>query len=172
MAFSEGATVVDSNGDITETNGTSEKNTAGSHSKGTYTKANHLEIWALTMLIDAPPAKDPAVDEVTELLKGLNKKKKSSKKPKEEAVDGADEPAPAAEGEFDPSALKKKKKKKLSKPVEDDFEAKLAEAGVNENGEAIDDSSATAAPQEEAGGDMLLGTGIWSHGEVVSQHVF
>lgn len=94
----------------------------------------------------------------------MGKKKKSSKKPKDEA-EGADEPTPTADGEFDPTALKKKKKKKVAKPAEaDDFEAKLAEAGVNENGEATEE--ATSVPEEEVvEGDMVAGTGIWSHDE-------
>ena len=100
----------------------------------------------------------------------MNKKKKSSKKSKEskdsEAAEEGGEPAPAADGEFDPTALKKKKKKKVAKPAEDEFEAKLAEAGVNENGEAADDTGAKTAPElEEMGGDMFQGTGIWSHNE-------
>ena len=106
------------------------------------------------------------MDEVNELFKGLGKKKKSFKKPKDDAADGGDEAAPAADGEFDPTALKKKKKKKPAKATEaDDFEAKLAEAGVNENGEATGD--AAQAPQEEEliDGDMMLGTGIWAHNE-------
>ena len=117
---------------------------------------------------ETTPAKDPAVDEVTDLFKGLGKKKKSSKKPKDESADGADEAAPAADGEFDPTALKKKKKKKPTKAAEaDDFEAKLAEAGVNENGE--EDADGKAAPQqaedEDMEGDMVAGTGIWGHNE-------
>ena len=112
--------------------------------------------------------KDNTVDEVTDLFKGLGKKKKSSKKPKDEAADGGDEAAPAADGEFDPTALKKKKKKKPAKAAEaDDFEAKLAEAGVNENGEV--DANAKSAPQEgqeeEIESDMVAGTGIWAHNE-------
>lgn len=117
---------------------------------------------------DAAPAKDTPIDEVTDLFKGLGKKKKSSKKPKDEATDGGDEATPAADGEFDPTALKKKKKKKPAKAAEaDDFEAKLAEAGVNENGEV--DTDGKAAPQEaehqEMDGDMVAGTGIWAHNE-------
>ncbi|KAF6234169.1 hypothetical protein HO173_007589 [Letharia columbiana] len=157
VAFSDEHIVVASNGEVTEVNGkgTPDKTSAESHS------------------VDSPdpaPAKDPAVDEVTDLFKGLGKKKKSSKKPKDEALEGGDEATPAADGEFDPTALKKKKKKKPAKAAEaDDFEAKLAEAGVNENEEL--DADAKAAPQEEKGeggeldGDMVAGTGIWSHDE-------
>ncbi|KAK4697749.1 translation initiation factor 2 subunit 2, partial [Lecanoromycetidae sp. Uapishka_2] len=148
VAFSEGTTVVDENGAVTEVNGTSAKTSAESHTAKT----------------KQDPA-DPAVDEVSELFKGLGKKKKSSKKPKDEAADGADEATPAADGEFDPTALKKKKKKKVAKPAEtDDFEAKLAEAGVNENGDAHDETPA-AAEEDVVEGDMIAGTGIWSHDE-------
>jgi len=95
------------------------------------------------------------------LFKGLAKKKKA-KKPKEgETADVGDEAAVAADGEFDPSALKKKKKKKITKvPDTEDFDAKLAEAGVGENEQEEDSAAATAAAQE---GDLEKGTGIWQH---------
>jgi len=102
------------------------------------------------------------VDEVTDLFKGLAKKKKS-KKPKEgETIDEGDEAAPTADGEFDPTALKKKKKKKTTKTADaGDFDAKLAEAGVGENGEGEDGAAGDAASAED--GDLEKGTGIWSH---------
>ncbi|KAF2275422.1 uncharacterized protein EI97DRAFT_434262 [Westerdykella ornata] len=109
VAFSEGATIVDPNGNVTES---SEMNggkaSAESHTAG-----------------------DKEVDEVTDMFKDLaKKKKKKSSKPKE-----GEEEAPAADGEFDPSALKKKKKK-VKKVDADDFEAKLAEmAGEKGEGE-------------------------------------
>jgi len=115
------------------------------------------------MKANAAEPSDPAVDEVNELFKGLNKKKKSSKKPKE-AAEGGDETAPAADGEFDPSALKKKKKKKPVAAEADGFEAKLAEAGINENGETNGDANLQS--EQEVEGDMDAGTGIWSHDEI------
>jgi len=142
VVFSEGAVLIDSNGDVTETNGTHERSTAESHSITESTES---------------PAGDAEVDEVTDLFKGLAKKKKT-KKPKE-GGEGVDDAAAAADGEFDPSALKKKKKKKVIKTTEgDDFDSKLAEAGVSEGGEA-------AAPVDEAvqEGDIEKGTGIWQH---------
>ncbi|KAF2745375.1 hypothetical protein M011DRAFT_147120 [Sporormia fimetaria CBS 119925] len=86
VAFSEGTTIVDPNGNVTteatEMNGT--KSSAESHSAG-----------------------DKEVDELNDMFKDLaKKKKKKSSKPKE-----GDEEAAVADGEFDPSALKKKKKK-------------------------------------------------------------
>lgn len=109
---------------------------------------------------EAPATVDNEVDEVTDMFKGLAKKKKP-KKPKEgEALDGGDETAPAADGEFDPTALKKKKKKKSTKTADaDDFEAKLAEAGVGD-GEA-ETTAEEPAPVED--GDLEKGTGIWQH---------
>lgn len=98
---------------------------------------------------------------MNELFKGLGKKKKS-KKPKEETADGADESTPAADGEFD-AGIKKKKKKKVPKADTDDFEAKLAEAGVNEDGEET--AAPPAADEDEPDGDMTEGTGIWAHNE-------
>jgi len=89
-------------------------------------------------------------------------KKKKPKKPKEgEQADGGDEATVAADGEFDASALKKKKKKKTTKAADtEDFDAKLAEAGVGENGQEEGATTATPAAQE---GDLEKGTGIWQH---------
>ncbi|KAI4089397.1 MAG: hypothetical protein LQ344_005399 [Seirophora lacunosa] len=146
VAFSEGATVVDGNGAVTEINGHSNGNTAENHTLGS----------------PDTPSGDKAVDEVTDLFKGLAKKKKS-KKPKEaEAAEGGDEAPPAADGEFDATVLKKKKKKKTPKASEgDDFDAKLAEAGLGDDGEAATNGAAEEAPVEE--GDLEKGTGIWAH---------
>ncbi|ORY14934.1 domain found in IF2B/IF5-domain-containing protein [Clohesyomyces aquaticus] len=135
VAFSEGATIVDSDGQVTESsemNG--RKNSAESHAAG-----------------DA----EKEVDEVTDMFKDLaKKKKKKSSKPKE-----GEEEAVAADGEFDPSALKKKKKKKAPKADADDFEAKLAAV----QGEADAEGEAAAAPEPVEEGDLIKGTGIWQH---------
>ncbi|CEJ57271.1 Putative Translational initiation factor 2 beta (AFU_orthologue; AFUA_3G08600) [Penicillium brasilianum] len=103
---------------------------------------------------DAPAAEKPAdqeVDEMTDMFKGLSKKKKSKKSSKETG----DAEEPTADGEFDASALKKKKKK----PKKDagDFEAKLAEAGIDEEGDKEQDED--TLPE----GDAEAGTGIWAH---------
>ncbi|KAJ5725842.1 uncharacterized protein N7483_007199 [Penicillium malachiteum] len=109
---------------------------------------------------EAPPADQPAdkeVDEVTDMFKGLAKKKKS-KKSKDADADADAEEAPAGDAEFDPSVLKKKKKSSKSKKLDTgDFEAKLAEAGVSEDvgEETVED----VIPE----GDLEAGTGIWSH---------
>ena len=158
VAFSEGATVVDSNGDVTEMNGTSDKTTAERHTG----MSPHLQSQATKLMHDAaspsPSAApvattDKDVDEVTDLFKGLSKKKKP-KKPKE----GEDVPA-AADADFDPSALKKKKKKKTTKTDDGDFEKKLAEANVGEGAEETQDAEGTSIEE----GDMEKGTGIWAH---------
>lgn len=169
VAFSEGTTVVDANGDVTEVNGTSDKTSAESHSAGrlplliqVFDRGSQFKEKQVKSL-----SADPAVDEVNELFKGLGKKKKSSKKPKEETAEGDEEATPAAIGEFDPTALKKNKKKKVAKAAEsDDFETKLAEAGVNENGEANGDAEVKVPEEDEEDGDMDAGTGIWGHDEV------
>ncbi|KAF7590748.1 hypothetical protein BBP40_002486 [Aspergillus hancockii] len=96
---------------------------------------------------------DKSVDEVTELFKGLSKKKKT-KKPKDAEAGEGDEASPAADGEFDPTALKKKKKK-TKKVDAGDFEAKLAEAGATEKG--------AEETEEVPEGDHEAGTGIWAH---------
>lgn len=165
VAFSEGTTVVDSNGDVTENNETSDKVTAESHSTSACFSLVKIAPHDSTTKThaasgEAPATVDKEVDEVIDMFKGLAKKKKP-KKPKEgEAVDGGDETAPAADGEFDPTALKKKKKKKSTKTADaDDFEAKLAEAGVGD-GEA--EATAEELPPVEDG-DLEKGTGIWQH---------
>ncbi|KAF1989750.1 hypothetical protein K402DRAFT_390720 [Aulographum hederae CBS 113979] len=148
VMFSEDTTVVDGDGQVTETNGThGDKNSAESH--------------AHSPELNASAGADKNIDEVTAMFEGLAKKKK--KKPKKEGEDGeADADAAATgDGELDLSGLKKKKKKK-SKPVEtDDFEAELAKAGV-EAGEK-DDEDKPEETQTMAEGDMEKGTGIWAH---------
>ena len=123
---------------------------------------------------------DKEVDEVTDLFKGLSKKKKSHK-PKESpegtggGADGQDTTAaaPTADDEFDPTALKKKKKKKSSKKADTgEFEAKLAQAldkegagGEGEEGQPAEGKKSVAYVEKEAEaeGDFEAGTGIWAH---------
>ncbi|KAL3463064.1 domain found in IF2B/IF5-domain-containing protein [Aspergillus heterothallicus] len=123
VAFSEGTVIMDTNGEVTQK-------------------------------LEKPVEEqaDKAVDEVTDLFKGLSKKKKT-KKPKDDAAD--DEAPAAADGEFDPTALKKKKKKP-KKVDAGDFEAKLAEAGIAEK---ETEEKETEVPE----GDLEAGTGIWAH---------
>jgi len=113
VAFSGDDTIMDENGAISEAPPLEHKTTAEKHS--------------------TPPDPDKAVEEVTDMFAGLNKKKKKSSKPKADDADG-DAPAVTADGDFDASALKKKKKKS-SKPKADgaDFAAKLASAGLETN---------------------------------------
>jgi translation initiation factor 2 subunit 2 len=108
---------------------------------------------------------DKEIDEVTKMFEGLSKKPKKPKKkdPKAEGEEKADGEAVPAEGEFDPTTMKKKKKKKVAKAADtgDDFEAKLAQAGV-----ADEDTSEAPAPEETPPveeGDLEKGTGIWAH---------
>jgi translation initiation factor 2 subunit 2 len=113
------------------------------------------------------------VEEVTDMFANLTKKKKKPKKKDDADGEGtADAPAtdapatdaPAADGDLDLSAMKKKKKKKSSKTADgtDDFEAKLAEAGVaDKEGDEEGGNTTAAAPIDV--GDMEKGTGIWAH---------
>ncbi|KAL2815466.1 domain found in IF2B/IF5-domain-containing protein [Aspergillus granulosus] len=123
VAFSEGTVIMDTNGEVTQK-------------------------------LEKPVEEqaDKAVEEVTDLFKGVLKKKKT-KKPKDDAAD--DEAPAAADGEFDPTALKKKKKKP-KKVDAGDFEAKLAEAGIAEK---ETEEKETEVPE----GDLEAGTGIWAH---------
>jgi translation initiation factor 2 subunit 2 len=156
VAFSEGTTIVDSNGQVTEemANG-DDKTTADSHSN--------------------EPSGDAAVDEVTDMFKDLAKKKK--KKPKKEDDGDAGEKAADDGDDIDLGALKKKKKKKSSKTADvDDFEKQLAEAG--EAGEAAAEDEVEVDAGDPIAGMCLsikeiffkhetytdtLGTGIWQH---------
>jgi translation initiation factor 2 subunit 2 len=108
-----------------------------------------------------PTSPDPDVDEVTELFKGLSKKKKT-KKPKDGEAEDGDEAAPTADGELDLSAMKKKKKKSSKKADVGDFEAKLAQAGVAEEG-GEEKAAGGAGEAELPEGDLEKGTGIWAH---------
>ncbi|KAF2125853.1 hypothetical protein P153DRAFT_369858 [Dothidotthia symphoricarpi CBS 119687] len=102
VAFSEGTTIVDSDGQVTESNEVNGgKTSAESHAPAGETEKE--------------------VEEVTEMFADLAKKKKKKSTKKKEGEE--DE---AAEGDF---AALKKKKKASKKKVEDDFEAKLAAAG-------------------------------------------
>merc|ERR1711967_24343 len=121
VAFADGQTIVDGDGQVTSSNMTEagEKDSAESHGKS---------------------EGDQAVDEVTQMFEGLAKKKKS-KKPK-------------------------KKKKKKAKSAEDDFEAKLAEAGATGDDAAVpSEDKENAAPTGVQEGDLVKGTGIWAHDE-------
>ncbi|KXS96643.1 hypothetical protein AC578_6911 [Pseudocercospora eumusae] len=149
VAFAEGQTIVDGEGNVTHaTNGVhdGDKDSAESHSK------------------PETNGDDKEVDEVTAMFEGLakKKKKKSSKKDKEDGEDDVGEEKAADDGEVDLSALKKKKKKKAKAP-EDDFEKQLAEAGATEDKEQ--------EPEKESGesglqdGDIHGGTGVWKHDE-------
>lgn len=140
VSFVDDAEVVRANGTVDQSNGVGNK---AAHS--------------------GEPAADKDVDDVTEMFKGLTKKKKSKKAKDEDNDDGAD--APAADGEFDPSVLKKKKKKKTTVKVDDDgdFEAKLAEAGVAAKDDPDAEPTAEADPATGQDGDMAKGTGVWAH---------
>jgi len=133
VAFAEGETIVDSNGEVTQAVSETEKDTtAESHSKP-----------------DA--AVDEAADDFEALALGSKKKKKSK----------------TEDGEVDLSALKKRKKKPKA-PLVDDFEAKLAAAGGDEEKVMADDAAEKQSAKVEAGlqeGDLIQGTGIWAHDE-------
>jgi translation initiation factor 2 subunit 2 len=140
---------MDANGDISESVHGEDKTTAESHSS---TNDSHLQ---LPQPLTSLTATDKAVDEVTDMFSGMNKKKKKpSSKPKPDADDSADAP-PAANDELDLSTLKKKKKKSTKPKADGDFDAKLTAAGLE--GE---DTNTTSEQQE---GDMDAGTGIWAH---------
>ncbi|RMZ18471.1 hypothetical protein D0862_00303 [Hortaea werneckii] len=146
VAFADGQTIVDGDGQVTSSNMTEagEKDSAESHGKS---------------------EGDQAVDEVTQMFEGLAKKKKSKKPKKTDDGEEGGEEKVADDGEVDLSALKKKKKKK-AKSAEDDFEAKLAEAGATgDDAAAPSEDKENAAPTGVQEGDLVKGTGIWAHDE-------
>ncbi|EEH10774.1 eukaryotic translation initiation factor 2 beta subunit [Histoplasma capsulatum G186AR] len=130
VAFSEGTTIMDANGAISEASHSDDKTTAERHTA---------------------TSPDKEVDEVTELFKGLSKKKKTKKTKDADAEANAD-------GEFDPSMMKKKKKSS-KKAADGDFEAKLAEAGLASEETAPEEKPST----EEIVSDIENGRGIWAH---------
>lgn len=143
VAFSEGTTIVDENGEITtQSEGAdgSKEPTAMSHG---------------TSSDNATKDGEDNNDDVENMLKGMKKKKKSKKVEGEETGD-----AEAADGGLDLS-MKKKKKKKVPKDGEDEFAAKLAALDIDKEGEEEEVAKPEAA--EEDTGDMEKGTGIWQH---------
>ncbi|CAD6442506.1 e18ce618-6174-4b91-80f6-1fd9d716c873 [Sclerotinia trifoliorum] len=142
VAFSDGTTIVDENGEVTmkEDGHDDTKETAQSHSpsNGDEATANN---------------EDDGLGDLS-----LMKKKKKKSKKVDEGEEGGDEAA--ADGGLDLSTMKKKKKSsKKPKDGEDDFTARLAAANLNDDGE----KAAEETPVDE--GDMMKGTGIWAHDE-------
>lgn len=150
VAFEDSATIVDSDGQVTESaamNG--EKDSAASHTTGRSPRRDEHT----GNIPDAHMAdEDKEVDEVTDMFAGLNKKKKKKSKTEAEGDDAEDVL----------SGLKKKKKSKKPKADTDDFEAQLA-AKVGDEKE--DDKEEPEEEQIEEG-DMMKGTGIWAHDQV------
>lgn len=147
VAFEDSATIVDSDGQVTESTAMNgDKNSAESHASGTSPplaqnpnkKHNSANILCI--------GEDKEVEEVTDMFAGLAKKKK--KKPKAEGEDADDVL----------SGLKKKKKSKKPKAETDDFEAQLA-AKVGDEKEEQE----APADDDVDEGDMMKGTGIWQH---------
>jgi len=149
VAFSEGTTIVDENGEVTMKEDVHDdtKGTAQSHSPSIEDGAGE-------------PTKDE--DDLDNMLKGMKKKKSKKPKAEEETAEGGDGDA-AADGGLDLSSMKKKKKSKKPKEgTEDEFAAKIAALEID--GEKVEgETSAVKKPVDE--GDMEKGTGIWQHDE-------
>lgn len=159
VAFSEGATIVDENGEVSTGGADGSKDTAMSHSSLSPHNSPIISPVATNNILDPDGAEAKEDDDdVANLLKGMKKKK--AKKPK--ADDEGGEADAAADGGLD-LTMKKKKKKKVPKEGEDDFAAKLAALDIDkEEG----DEEATAKPEKvEDAGDMEKGTGIWAHND-------
>lgn len=163
---------MDANGNVTEAAAHDDKNTAEKHTgefwcqdSCDWTCGMHdIEIGKLIILPSIIATQDPEVEEVTELFKGLTKKKKSSSKKSKSADDDADGAA-AADTEAGADSLdlsKMKKKKKKSKKEGTDFETKLAEAGLTEQQAAQVADEKPPSPEEIAD-DLENARGIWAH---------
>lgn len=153
VAFSEGTTIVDENGDVTqETNGTEgSKDTAMSHSSSTLAMDTSVAMNAPLTAFTGPDAPAEEEDDVAAMLAGMKKKKKSKKTEDAEGADGLD------------LTMKKKKKSKKPKDGEDEFAAKLAALDIEKDGEADDAAPEPESEAVEDVGDMEEGTGIWQH---------
>jgi translation initiation factor 2 subunit 2 len=109
---------------------------------------------------------DKEVDEVADMFVGLNKKKKKSSKPKTDKEEAEADILPATgDGDFDASILKKKKKKSSKPKAADagDFEAKLAEAGIEDPDTELPEARESNGDTRTQDGDLAAGTGIWAH---------
>lgn len=140
VAFTDEQVLVDVDGSVTMVNSATEepKETAQSHTP--------------PAVDDAPAPEDGGLD-----LSLLKKKKKKKTKTEDADEDAA---APGEDGGLDLTMKKKKKKKAKDTAGDDDeFAAKLKELELKDNDEGAQDA------QEEEGGDMDAGTGIWAHDE-------
>ncbi|ESZ96883.1 eukaryotic translation initiation factor eIF-2 [Sclerotinia borealis F-4128] len=161
VAFSEGTTIVDENGEVTmkEDGHDDTKETAQSHSPSTPPLSQALGAFTDPFQGNDDETTANIEDDGLGDLSMMKKKKKKSKKV-EEGEEGGDEAA--ADGGLDLSSMKKKKKTKKTKDAEDDFTARLAAANLN--GEEVEEEQAAEeTPVDD--GDMMKGTGIWAHDE-------
>ena len=141
VAFSEGATIVDENGEVTMK--------ADSHDDNKGTALSH-----------STSAEAAVEDDLADMLKGKKKKKK-----KVETEDGEPADEAAADGGLDLS-MKKKKKVKKPKEADDTFAARLAGLEIEEKEGEEGSAVAEKKTEEIDHGDMEKGTGIWQHDEV------
>jgi translation initiation factor 2 subunit 2 len=172
VAFSDGATIVDENGEVTQTDDGHDgfKDSALSHSPSTPPLSKALGAFTDSTQGEENGVEEPKDedDDVANMLKGMKKKK--SKKPKMEAEEGdaeegGDGEDAAADDGLDLSTMKKKKKSKKPKEgTEDEFAARLAALDVDgKEGEETPAPATEKKPVDD--GDMEKGTGIWQHDE-------
>lgn len=155
---------MDENGEISKAAHGEDKTTAESHScKGRSGASSPSRLF--THILCTASA-DKEVDEVTDMFAGLNKKKKKSAKPKTATEEAEADILPATgDGDFDATVLKKKKKKSTKPKAADagDFEAKLAEAGIEDPDAEPNTAEETNGDTNTQDGDLEAGTGIWAH---------
>lgn len=156
---------MDENGEISAAAHLEDKTTAEKHTNGENQDdiSDPFDTLLTTCLTGSL---DQEVDQVTDMFAGLNKKKKKPSKPKVDKEEAEADVLPATgDGDFDASILKKKKKKSSKPKAADagDFEAKLAEAGIEDpdaEPPAAGESNGDTMTQD---GDLAAGTGIWAH---------
>ncbi|VCU41178.1 Bgt-2707, partial [Blumeria graminis f. sp. tritici] len=114
---------------------------------------NEREHTEPSLSIEDPEKNAAGEDDVTNMLKGMRKKKKVKKPADEDEI-----AAPVEDGGLDLSVMKKKKKSKKPKDLpEDEFAAKIAALEI----ESKEGNVATGVT--EVDGDMEQGTGVWQH---------
>lgn len=156
---------MDENGEISQAVADEDKTTAVKHTNSEL-QDRFFDLLYSPLMTFLTGSGDKEVDEVTDMFAGLNKKKKKSSKPKTDKEEAEADILPTTgDGDFDASILKKKKKKSSKPKAADagDFEAKLAEAGIEDPDTEPPEAGELNGDTRTQDGDLAAGTGIWAH---------
>lgn len=158
VAFRENETVIETNGEV---RGEGEKNKPLQLSSTAISLESSIESKNITEKNQAPMQDSNSIDDVSNMLKSMKKKKKTQK-PVEEEIS-----APIEDGGLDLSNMKKKKKnRKPKEAVEDEFAAKIAALQIDSK-EGNNGATGSSAALEIYEGDVEKGTGLWQHNSEV-----